>query len=214
MFLLSRDGILIDWSGGREKLFAPPEFFLNKHVSEVLPPHVAKVTVENLAKLIETGEMHEDAAGNFRALDHLVMKGDEVFNFVQREVPPMIEQLLSAAGCSKEDVDYYMFHQPNKFMLNKLADKLGVPREKMPSNIVENFGNASGVSIPTAVSYNLGAELTQSTVPPPIRMDASMPFPDHQILSPLGPHTLLVIKLCPADDTLFRLGDLGSSCLN
>ncbi|MBK7868483.1 MAG: PAS domain S-box protein [Ignavibacteriales bacterium] len=57
MFLLSRDGILIDWSGGREKLFAPPEFFLNKHVSEVLPPHVAKVTVENLAKLIETGEM-------------------------------------------------------------------------------------------------------------------------------------------------------------
>lgn len=39
-----------------------------------------------------------------------------------------------------------------------------------------------------------------------------MPFPDHQILSPLGPHTLLVTKLCPADDTLFRLGDLGSSC--
>lgn len=39
-----------------------------------------------------------------------------------------------------------------------------------------------------------------------------MPFPDHQILSPLGPHTLLATKLCPADDTLFRLGDLGSSC--
>lgn len=104
----------------------------------------------------ETGMMVEDSAGNFRALDHLVMKGDEVFNFVQCEVPPMIEQLLELGNKNKEDIDYYMFHQPNKFMLNKLADKLGVPREKMPSNIVENFGNASGVSIPTAISFNLG----------------------------------------------------------
>ena len=77
------------------------------------------------------------------------MKGDEVFNFVQREVPPMIENLLHVAGSSKERVDWYMFHQPNRFMLHKLADKLGVPREKMPSNIVENFGNASGATIPT-----------------------------------------------------------------
>ena len=112
----------------------------------------------------ETSQLHEDASGNFRALNHLVMKGDDVFNFVQREVPPMIEQLLSKAGCTKNDVDYYMFHQPNKFMLNKLADKLGIAREKMPSNIVENFGNASGVSIPTAVSYNLGDKLIQESL--------------------------------------------------
>lgn len=110
-----------------------------------------------------TAEMQEDAAGNFRSLDNLVMKGDEVFNFVQKEVPPMIESLLEKAKARKEDVDYYMFHQPNKFMLNKLADKLGVPREKMPSNIVENFGNASGVSIPTAITYNLGDSLLNET---------------------------------------------------
>ena len=54
-----------------------------------------------------------------------------------------------------------MFHQPNKFMLNKLADAIGVPHEKMPSNIVENFGNASGVTVPTCISYNLGEKLTQ-----------------------------------------------------
>ena len=71
----------------------------------------------------------------------------------------MIEDLLSKAHIDKKAVDYYMFHQPNKFMLNKLADKLGVPREKMPSNIVENFGNASGVSIPTTISFNLGERL-------------------------------------------------------
>lgn len=112
----------------------------------------------------ETAEMIEDSAGNFRSLDNLVMKGDDVFNFVQREVPPMIEDLLSKAGVDKQAVDYYMFHQPNKFMLNKLADKLEIPREKMPSNVVENFGNASGVSIPTAITYNLGKRLINESL--------------------------------------------------
>lgn len=108
---------------------------------------------------VATSQMVEDAAGNFRSLDNLVMKGDDVFNFVQREVPPMISSLLNYAGVKKEMVDYFMFHQPNKFMLNKLADKLEIPREKLPSNIVENFGNASGVTVPTNITFNLGSSL-------------------------------------------------------
>jgi len=111
----------------------------------------------------ETAEMREDENGNFRSLEHLVMKGDEVFNFVQKEVPPMIEELLAISGKKPEDIDYYFFHQPNKFMLNKLADRIGVPREKIPANVVENFGNSSGTTIPVAVSLNLGAEATRNT---------------------------------------------------
>lgn len=107
----------------------------------------------------ETSEMKEDANGNFRSKENLVMKGDEVFNFVQTEVPPMIETLLRTAGIEKDEVDYYMFHQPNRFMLQKLADKIGISRDKMPSNIVENFGNASGVTIPTNVTFNIGERL-------------------------------------------------------
>lgn len=111
----------------------------------------------------ETARMEEDDSGNFRSLDNLVMKGDEVFNFVQKEVPPMIEHLMDQANTKLEDVDSFMFHQPNKFMLQKLADKLGVPREKMPSNIVENFGNASGVTVPTNISYNLGESIVNGS---------------------------------------------------
>jgi 3-oxoacyl-[acyl-carrier-protein] synthase-3 len=107
----------------------------------------------------DTAVMEQDAAGNFRSKNNLVMQGDDVFNFVQREVPPMIEHLYEQSGVDRNDVDWYMFHQPNKFMLNKLADKLGVPREKMPANIVENFGNASGVTVPTCISFNLGDQL-------------------------------------------------------
>ena len=110
----------------------------------------------------DTSIQMEDEAGNFRSLENLVMKGDEVFNFVQREVPPMIEELLDDAGCRKEEVDWYMFHQPNRFMLNKLADKLGVAREKMPSNIVENFGNSSGATIPVNISFNLGNAIKEN----------------------------------------------------
>lgn len=107
----------------------------------------------------ETAVKKEDAAGNFRSKDNLVMQGDDVFNFVQREVPPMIEHLLEQSGTNREEVDRYIFHQPNKFMLHKLADKLEIPYEKMPDNIVENFGNASGVTVPTCISYNLGDTL-------------------------------------------------------
>ncbi|WP_282163338.1 3-oxoacyl-ACP synthase III family protein [Ulvibacterium marinum] len=107
----------------------------------------------------ETAKLRTDKGGNSRSLDHLVMKGDDVFNFVQKEVPPMIKNLLAKANRDKNEIDYYMFHQPNKFMLKKLADKMGVSYDKMPNNVVENFGNSSGVSVPTNITYNLGEQL-------------------------------------------------------
>ena len=87
------------------------------------------------------------------------MKGDIIFNFVQTKIPPLIDSLLTFARLEKEEIDYYMFHQPNKFMLQKLADKMNISYEKMPNNVVENFGNASSVSIPTAIAFNLGQKL-------------------------------------------------------
>lgn len=103
----------------------------------------------------ETRIEKEDEDGNIRSLENLVMQGASVFSFVQEWVPQMVESLLDKAHLSKDDIDYFMFHQPNKFMLEKLADKIGVKHEKMPNNIVENFGNASGVTIPTNICFNL-----------------------------------------------------------
>ena len=107
----------------------------------------------------ETAVLEDDGAGNLRSKDNLVMKGDSVFSFVQTEVPPLIQNLLEYARVDKDIVDYYMFHQPNKFMLKKVADKLGIPHGKMPNNTVENFGNASGATIPTTIVFNLGDKL-------------------------------------------------------
>jgi 3-oxoacyl-[acyl-carrier-protein] synthase III len=107
----------------------------------------------------ETARLEDAGDGNLRAKDHLFMDGAAIFNFVQTEVPPLIESLLAHAGDSPESVDYFLCHQPNRFMLEKLADKMKIPHAKMPNNVVENFGNNSGVSIPTVMTFNLRERL-------------------------------------------------------
>lgn len=109
----------------------------------------------------ETAEMTADEEGNYRSLDNLVMDGSGVFNFVMADVPPMLEELYANAGTGVGDYDYFLFHQPNKFMLQKLADKLGVPYEKMPSNVVERFGNSSGTTVPAVTVLNLADALRE-----------------------------------------------------
>ncbi|MDY4131067.1 MAG: ketoacyl-ACP synthase III [Treponema sp.] len=96
----------------------------------------------------ETAVMTADSEGNERSLDNLVMDGTAIFNFVMTDVPPMLEDLFSKSKVSKDEIDYFLFHQPNKFMLNKLAEKLEIPYEKMPANVVEKYGNSSGTTVP------------------------------------------------------------------
>ena len=102
----------------------------------------------------ETAMLQDVGDKNLRAKDHLFMDGSAVFNFVQTEVPPLIEDMLKDAQVSMDAVDYFLCHQPNRFMLQKLADKMKVPHARMPNNVVERFGNSSGATIPIAVMIN------------------------------------------------------------
>ena len=104
----------------------------------------------------QTGVLTEDESGNFRSLDHLIMKGDEVFNFVQTKVPEMIQEMFDTLKIDKSYFDYYLFHQPNKFMLEKLAQKMKIPYEKMPNNISQKYGNGSSITVPLNVCENIG----------------------------------------------------------
>jgi len=98
----------------------------------------------------------QDKYGNTRSKEDLVMKGDDIFNFVMTKVPIMIKEVLTKLKFKTNKFDYYFFHQPNKFILKKLADKIKVPYKKMPNNIVENFGNGSSITVPLNICYNLG----------------------------------------------------------
>ncbi len=107
----------------------------------------------------ETAKMYQDEMGNYRCLNDLHMDGTAVFQFVMESVPPLIDELCRYTGVDKEDIAYHVTHQPNKFMLQKLADLMGVPQERLFNNIVEYFGNSSAVTIPLNVAHNLGEKL-------------------------------------------------------
>lgn len=109
----------------------------------------------------ETSVMVDQGDGNFRSLDNMSMNGSEVFSFVQTEVPVMLSEAFKREGKSKDDFDWFFFHQPNRFMLQKLAEKADLPFEKLPMNLVENFGNPSGASIPLTAIFNCSKDLKE-----------------------------------------------------
>ena len=66
---------------------------------------------------------------------------------------------MEQAKLTHGDIWKYVLHQPNRFMLQKIADALKVDYEKIPSNIVEEFGNSSGVTVPLVITHNLSKEM-------------------------------------------------------
>lgn len=99
-----------------------------------------------------------DEHGNMKTDEHGYMKGPDVFNFVLLEIPSDIKRILEYSEIKKEDIDYFVFHQANKYMNNYLIKKLKIDPEKAPSSI-ENFGNTSSVSIPLTIVHQLQNKL-------------------------------------------------------
>jgi 3-oxoacyl-[acyl-carrier-protein] synthase-3 len=107
----------------------------------------------------ETSVELVDAEGNVRTPDHLHMNGLEVLNFTLREEPAAIRELLSYAQTPMETVDYFVFHQANKFIIGNLVKRLGLPPGKVPMTTSLRFGNQSSASIPAVLCDALADSL-------------------------------------------------------
>jgi 3-oxoacyl-[acyl-carrier-protein] synthase-3 len=81
----------------------------------------------------------------------VVMNGPNVFNFTIKRVPVLIEDTLRAAGLSRGDPDYYVFHQSNQYIIKHLAKKADIPEDRIPMTIAE-YGSAGGPSVPLTIS--------------------------------------------------------------
>jgi 3-oxoacyl-[acyl-carrier-protein] synthase-3 len=103
-----------------------------------------------MPKSLETAKEMADESGNVRTREHLYMNGAEVMGFSLKEVPKAADALLLKAGKAKEDMDFFVLHQANKFMLDALRKKLKVPQEKLPI-MVEDCGNTVSSTIPIAL---------------------------------------------------------------
>ncbi len=95
-------------------------------------------------------EEEKDTSGNIRTPLNLLMNGPELFRFAISTVPDAITDLLKKASLQLEDIDKFVFHQANKFMLENLRKISGIPLEKMIYGI-EDTGNTVSASIPIAM---------------------------------------------------------------
>lgn len=80
----------------------------------------------------------------------ITMSGQEVYRFAVQRVPEVIEKALFRAGLTVDQVDWLLIHQANQRILDAVAARLGLPAEKIITNIAK-YGNTSAASIPLAL---------------------------------------------------------------
>jgi 3-oxoacyl-[acyl-carrier-protein] synthase-3 len=93
---------------------------------------------------------YNDEQGGITNHAHLFMDGYTVFNFGIKVVPNMIDDLLVKSNLSKEDIDIYIFHQANVFLIESICKKSDIPINKV-FNYMDKVGNTVSASIPIAL---------------------------------------------------------------
>jgi 3-oxoacyl-[acyl-carrier-protein] synthase III len=81
----------------------------------------------------------------------LVMVGPDVFTFTIRRVPTLIQETLDRASLRLSDIDLFVFHQANQYMIEHLRAKLNIPKEKFVI-CLERCGNTVSSTIPIALN--------------------------------------------------------------
>lgn len=93
-------------------------------------------------------------AGIQRKGYHMLMQGLNVFAFSIGKVAPNVSDLFERSKINTSDVDFFVFHQANKLILESIAAKLRIDSSKVPSSL-KNFGNTSGATIPLTIVTEL-----------------------------------------------------------
>ena len=91
-----------------------------------------------------------DEFGNVVSDNHLYMNGRDVFNFTLKRVPELIESVIEKHNLQKDEIDLFVFHQANKFMLNHLRKKIKIDEDKFYL-FLEGCGNTVSSTIPIAL---------------------------------------------------------------
>jgi 3-oxoacyl-[acyl-carrier-protein] synthase-3 len=92
------------------------------------------------------------------------MDGASVFNFTLQRVPSMILDILSYASKDSGDIDYFLLHQPNKYILNNVQKRMKIDAAKLPSETQSVYGNQNSASIPGTISGFLSQEFSSRTL--------------------------------------------------
>lgn len=131
---------------------------LDKHVRMVFGDAGSATVIERgddevafTFKTDGSGSQHLRTAKITNQQTYLHMDGSAVMEFALREVPAIVQELLSMKKWQNDEVGTYAFHQANFFMLNYLRKKMQLTKEAVPI-AVENNGNTGSASIPLTLS--------------------------------------------------------------
>lgn len=91
-----------------------------------------------------------DEEGGVHSSDNLYMNGKAIFDFTSDVVPPLIDETLQKNGLTMDDVNLFVFHQANKYMINYIRKLMGIDKERFYI-FMENVGNTVSSTIPIAL---------------------------------------------------------------
>lgn len=100
----------------------------------------------------------EIAQGTYQPV---AMNGQEVYRFAVKRVPEILEKTLFHAGIDRQEVDWLLLHQASQRILDAVADRLDISRDRVLSNLV-NYGNTSSATIPLVLDEAVKAGKIQS----------------------------------------------------
>jgi 3-oxoacyl-[acyl-carrier-protein] synthase III len=109
--------------------------------------------------IVKSGAMrHKDAFNdlsfdensNPKSSDYLFMDGSEIFNFTMEAVPLLVKDTLTKNNFVQDDIDLFVFHQANKYMMNFIRKKIKIDEQRF-YYCMTNFGNTVSSTIPIAL---------------------------------------------------------------
>jgi 3-oxoacyl-[acyl-carrier-protein] synthase-3 len=112
----------------------------------------------------QTAVAAKDKSGNVRSGDDLFMDGAEIFNFTLSAVPTSVSALLERAGMELDQIDLFVFHQANRYMLEHLRKRMKIPPEKFEISMA-HCGNTVSSTLPIALKQALeGGRIKENAV--------------------------------------------------
>jgi 3-oxoacyl-[acyl-carrier-protein] synthase III len=112
--------------------------------SLIIPAGGARLPYSDLTKI------EKEDNGSMRSQENIYMSGTDIFNFTIKVVPQSINNLLKKHSLNMADIDLFVFHQANKFMLDYLRKKVKIPEEKFIIDM-KDIGNTVSATIPIAL---------------------------------------------------------------
>jgi len=107
---------------------------------------------------LETLKMKNREDGSIKSDEHATMEGAAVFEFTITDVPRDIKNTVKRAQTTFDDIDYFVFHQANKFITDHFCKKLKIPLDRVIYSL-HKFGNTSSFSIPLTIVSELNTHL-------------------------------------------------------